>query len=179
MQLEKDNVPEVTIKEFIESLKHASKMVIPWMRINCWYASDYESAAMWKLYAPTSGLAIRTTFPALRDSFIDTESVFIGKVNYINYETDVMDLQGNVMSAVLYKRHHFQHENEVRAVCMNAADQPSASQYIKVDLDILIKEIVIAPYAPNWFKELVREVGARLQLKAPIVDSQLTAEPAW
>ena len=179
MQLKEDNVSKDLANDILKNLDQVGKMLIPWVLINCWYAADYESAAMWKLYAPTSGLAIRTSFPALRDSFIGAERIHIGKVNYIDYERDIMNLQSNALSAFLYKRNHFRHENEVRAVCMNVTNMQSASQYIEVDLDKMIEQIVIAPYAPTWFKELVREVGARLQLKAPIVDSQLTAEPAW
>jgi hypothetical protein len=33
--------------------------------VNCWHMSDYESAAMWKLYLRDHGVAIQTTFEAL------------------------------------------------------------------------------------------------------------------
>lgn len=43
-----------------------------WMYISCWHMNEYESAAMWKLYAKSSdAIAIQTTFQKLCESIGD------------------------------------------------------------------------------------------------------------
>ena len=49
--------------------------------------------------------------------------------------------------------------------------------YYEVDLNLLIKEVIVDPFAPRWFPELVNAVAERYQLEAPIVLSSLTASP--
>ena len=57
--------------------------------INCWHEANHESAAMWRLYSrDNDGIAIRTTFNALTQSFTCNDTIFIGKVNYIDYAAD-------------------------------------------------------------------------------------------
>ena len=49
--------------------------------VNCWHENTYESEAMWKIYArEKDGIAVKTTFERLRDSFICDEDIYIGTV---------------------------------------------------------------------------------------------------
>ena len=52
-------------------------------------------------------------------------------------------------------------------------------KYFEVNLSFLIKEVIVAPYADNWFLELVKSVATRYDLKAPANKSGLTEEPVW
>ena len=45
--------------------------------------------------------------------------------------------------------------------------------YIKVDLDILIDQIVLAPNCSNWFFELVENVSKKYGLKKKVKKSEL------
>lgn len=52
--------------------------------VNCWHMSDHESAAMWKLYLASDGVAIQSSFERLVESLQEsTQKIWIGKVTYV------------------------------------------------------------------------------------------------
>lgn len=174
--------PEVAVKEI---RRHTL--------INCWYESEHESEAMWNLYSRAhEGIAIRTDFRSLADSFKDDRDIFIGRVSYIDYEKDSMQ-DDNLFRPFLYKRKGFEHEREVRALTIALPSHIGPSKgpldmsqaiysvgtYCKVDLSQLVSEVVVAPYAPEWLLELTESVASRYDLQATVVRSSLAIEPAW
>jgi hypothetical protein len=80
--------------------------------------NEYESAAMWSLYA-TGGrdqaIAIQSTYARLEKALEQYPDVHIGVVHYIDYEKDWMP-EGNLMYPSVHKRKSFEHERELRAV---------------------------------------------------------------
>ena len=55
----------------------------------CWHAGNYESEAMWRLYCgPAGSVAIQTTYRRLVEFAAGHLDVYIGCVNYIDYERD-------------------------------------------------------------------------------------------
>lgn len=88
------------------------------MYANSWHVNEFESAAMWDLYLKSpEGIAVETTFGRLRDSFSvePTHRVFIGTVNYIDYDTMPLPWDNSLLLA-LHKRKSFSHEQELRAL---------------------------------------------------------------
>lgn len=156
--------------------------------INCWHMNNHESEAMWKLYSKEgSGIAIKTNFNSLKTSFIGSDDIYIGTVNYIDYNSDITP-ENNSLRIFLYKRKSFEHEREVRVISQSSPDGSkyyewenicSIGKYYEVDLSILIHEIVIYPFAPDWFLELVKSVSARYNISPPIIRSNLCEEPTW
>ena len=56
--------------------------------VNCWVNSEHESSLMWKSYAGTEGVAIRTTFRDLQESIHSLNPelpVTFGKIDYVDY----------------------------------------------------------------------------------------------
>ena len=135
---------------------------------------------MWGLYATRSaGIAIQTDFKSLRESFKGECAVYIGKVNYVNYRTDVIP-DNHILHTLLHKRYHFEHEREVRAIVAEHA-QPSEQQvgrYSEVDLSILVKQVVVSPLAPDWLSALVQSVANQYGLTAPVRASSLADLPS-
>lgn len=152
--------------------------------INCWHINNSESDAMWKLYGPLGEtVAIKSTVGALKRSLKSGIPVYIGKVNY--KEGKIPD--GNLYWPVLFKRKPFQHEKELR-LCISSAsndnppdltqlkkefeslgiDNPSDMQLLKyigpkgiplgVDLDQLIKEVVICPNSDRFLNKSVEHI---------------------
>jgi hypothetical protein len=181
-----DKIPESAIK----SLMAFMKAIRPYTLINCWHQSTHESAAMWKLYARESdGIAIKTEFMSLKLSITSDEDVYIGKVNYADYDKDFIP-EGDSFSAFLYKRQDFNHEREVRAIVRLprptdgektlSEDPCEIGEYFDVDLSLLIKEIVVAPCADDWFLDLIQSVTVhRYGLEVPVVRSDLAQKPIW
>ena len=157
--------------------------------ISCWHESDHESAAMWTLYArETDGIAIKTDFGTFKQSLRSSEDIYIGKVDYVDYERHQIP-EHNLFYPYLHKRQDFKHEEEVRAITttypksVEEINQPldicDVGRYYEVDLSLLIKAIVVAPYADDWFLELVQSVVDRYKLEIPVIKSNLSKKPIW
>lgn len=158
--------------------------------VSCWHENPYESAAMWSLYSKEKdgkdGIAVKTNFSSFKQSFISETDIFVGRVSYIDYAIGSIP-GGILLNPFLYKRHSFEHEREVRAInlalsqsekgfCQDVCD---TGIYFEVDLSPLIKEVIVAPTAEDWFFQLVRSVVTRYDMKAPVNKSKLTDEPNW
>ena len=88
------------------------------------------------------------------------------------------------------KRKCFEREKEVRAVVREIPPPqgglPDLSnavcevgKYCEVDVASMIKEVVVAPYAEDWFVKLVASVSELYGLKAPVRKSGLSDEPVF
>lgn len=156
--------------------------------VNCWHENEQESDAMWKLYSGIEdGVAIKTDFKSLSKSLIGDDAVNIGRVNYVDYETTWIP-EGNMFGPIQFKRKGFEHEREVRAVICEdpqrdaqgyAVFRESAGAYHKVDVSVLIKEVVLPPLSQPWFEEVVRMTAERYDLTAPVRSSLLGTHSAW
>lgn len=152
------------------------------MYVNCWHGGEFESEAMWRLYAREhDGIAIKTMFRRLRDALVGDESVLVSRIQYRDYRTDNIPF-GNGLLPYLHKRISFRHEQEVRALTLSASgkDRPSPSGlYHKVDLEKLVEEIVVAPFAKSWFVDLVRSLAGRYGLGDRVRMSELSDTPTF
>ena len=93
------------------------------IRINCWHLSEYESVAMWSIYAKNKGVAIQTTYKKLAESIskvnIGTYSPFVGLVRYVDYNTKPTFSEDSIPYSNIYmpfmsKRIEYAYEKEVR-----------------------------------------------------------------
>ena len=166
--------------------------------VNCWHMNEYESAAMWKLYLKSEeGVAIQSTYRRLADSFNkdDIVEVFIGTINYIDYEKERIPIQ-NALYPFLYKRKSFEHEKELRVIILDTPTfQPisttSGTFYIErycdlphsllipATLDKLIENVYVSPTAQNWFKDLGKSVLKKYGFDKPVIKSSLADEPMF
>lgn len=120
------------------------------------------------------------------ESFITGENIHIGKIQYVDYDNDLIPAD-DPLSPYLHKRKSFEHEQEVRAIVQNVPtsqitelqDDYDIGKYYEVDLNLLIQEVVVDPFTPEWFLDLVNLVAKRYDLQAPIVSSRLAASPTW
>ena len=202
----KSNIPDDLISDdllefMLASQRQFHKKNRRFTLVNCWHENQIESQAMWRLYSEEQdGIAIKTTFERLRDSFTCTEPVHIGRVNYVDYETHTTD-EENLLSAYLDKRKSFEHEREVRAIVMKLpprkdlitesgktiegasldyeTDICDVGINFDVDIDVLIQEVLVDARAEDWFLELVRAVARKYSLNAPVNRSDLAREPFW
>lgn len=170
-----------------EQFANFAKWIRQWTYVNCWHMSEYESAAMWRLYAKSNeAVAILTTYKKLTDSV--PNNVFIGLVQYIDYEKDWLP-EGNSFFPFMHKRRSFAHEREVRIVHQ---ELPSSEGGIHVgqindlqglsvtaDLNQLIERVYVAPTAPKWYFKLVERVLKNYKLDKRVYSSQLDEEPVY
>ncbi|MDQ3872130.1 MAG: hypothetical protein M3258_00780 [Thermoproteota archaeon] len=172
--------------------------------INSWHYNEYESAAMWHLYShENAGIAIQSTMTKLNKSFEDNneDTVWIGRVQYLDFSKDWMDEWNNLFKGFLIKRKSFEYENEIRALtCLpddhlgskrsthvgdiqkissskrpvfNPRQMTEKGKYVSADLHTLVENIYIAPYSEPWFKEVVESLLSKYDLNAKVVKSDL------
>ena len=196
-----DLFPKDTIDFVLNSQRRFHKENRRFTLVNCWHENEIESQAMWRLYSRgQDGIAIKTTFERLKDSFTSREPVHIGRVNYVDYETHATD-EENLFAAFLDKRISFGHEREVRAIVMKLPPPKDlvteSGQIIKdasldyetdicdvginvdVDIEMLIQEVLVDARAEDWFVELVKAIALKYSLNAPVNRSDLAREPFW
>jgi len=180
------DIPEEKRSKFFGQQADFNKWQRQWTFISCWHMNHYESAAMWKLYAKTNeAVAVRSSFSRLCE-LVD-ESTHVGCVEYIDFESQWLP-EGNAFYPFVHKRLSFAHENEIRAVIqkfpiVNSRIDSSAIPPLgitrSIDISKLFSKIYIAPTSPGWFKVLVENICCKYNLKMPIVQSSLDAEPIF
>ena len=52
-------------------------------------------------------------------------------------------------------------------------------KYYNVDLSTLIQTVIVAPFAPEWFLELVKSVITRYNFNFPVVRFTQADKPTW
>jgi len=168
---------EKRAQKFIVDLEALGKDGLRTTFVSCWHESEGESEALWRLYCPPSsaGVAIRTTFTALNLSLGDDPDTKIGRVRYIDFRKSF----AGPNDAIFRKRQSLSHEREARAVIhrIEARDEPGIR--VPADLKQLMQALVISPFAPVWFQDVLNETMSRFNVVAPTMTSDLTSEPFY
>ena len=177
-----------------ENLGH--NLLQGWARtslVSCWTESDRESSLMWKVYAGSEGVAIRTTFQCLMKSMpsVTDWPIKAGKVQYVNYEQREISRFG--WTPLFHKRAEYREEEEVRLMlpgppCQGELtdehlerwdfhlDQDVAEQrgrYVPVNLEVLLSEVVLPPRAEPWFTEVIKSIVQSSTVSIPVRRSSI------
>src|SRR5260370_3220050 len=137
---------------------------------------------MWKVY-PTEGIAVQSTVGRLVRCFDESkEDILIGEVQYSNYDKSPAPESDMRFDVITRKRMSFQHEQELRAVYVDARpDTFAPGVSIPVDLNTLIQCIYIAPKAPGHIKPMLEAVldsfSYKYKATSPIHQSALYKDP--
>lgn len=140
----------------------------------CFHNNEFESAAMWSLYAKDGGIAIKTTGEKLKKCFQDEQKdIYITPVTYIDYKKDFLP-EGNVFYLGTHKRKSFSHENEIRCMYLNQGEfLDNFGMYININVSELIEEIYISPYAPAYMQDTVKSLVTTFGYGIPVMKSPL------
>lgn len=127
-------------------------------KISCWHRADYESDAMWQLYAGArKGVAICTNLERIYDAIMPFklkpefghEELWAGNVNYVNLLEERLNV--SMMDRFWYKHMAFSWEREFRlAISIRMAEEfgiQVPEDGIKVEFDVakLIDCIYLGP----------------------------------
>jgi hypothetical protein len=163
--------------------------------VNCWHMNDDESAAMWTVYlGGREGVALQTTVGELRaelDRGSADTPVYVGAVSYLDYARQSWGAY-RPFNAVMHKRRSFAHEQELRAVVVRPTwaeladygEHPdrlprSTGVEVPVNLDRLIRRVVVSPRAPEWYVNLVASMLHRFGCERTPVQSDLYTNPSF
>jgi hypothetical protein len=126
-------------------------------KINCWHQAEYESDAMWQLYAGANkGIALCTTpermFAAFRPFRLKPEygeeDLWAGRVEYVDL-TQVRLKRVGMLDRFFIKHRAFEWEREFRlAISLRPAEEfavqvPPEGIFVDVDLDVLVEHVVL------------------------------------
>jgi hypothetical protein len=104
------------VESTLEMLKRSNGLAPRTHFVSCWHESEYESEAMWKLYADGRGVAVQSSFSRLSEALADAKPlIYIGVVEYVDYDNAVIP-GGNSYWPFMHKRLSLAHEHEVRAI---------------------------------------------------------------
>ena len=144
--------------------------------VSCWHGNETEAEALWRLYCPpsTPGVAIRSTVGKLWDACAQHDEAIVGRVHYLDFRRSFASIQSE---RIFQKRKSLSHEQEVRIVLPN--DRPSLveGKLLACDLEKLISEIVISPFASSWFFDVISDVLRRYEYSFDLKQSELLDEP--
>ena len=160
---------------------------------SCWMESGHESSLMWKAYAGAEGVVVRTSFQNLQDSIRSVAElpVTFGQVEYVDYRRNEVPRFG--WAPLLHKRTEYREEGELRAILLGPPwdhtgvpetpiplDSDVAERrgrYVSVNLEVLVKEIVLAPHSTPWFAEVVSSVMHGLSVSPRVIRSAIESPP--
>lgn len=168
---------EIAAKKLLNEMTQSGMEARKSACISCWHNNDFESEAMWKLYSANvkNAVAIETTYQQLYNALGKNPDINIGKVKYIDYRTQYSSVG---YGAFWYKRKSFEHEREVRALIRNHTNNGVGISH-PVNLDILITNVYVSPYAPEWFAEIVRDIVKKYGLNKRVLYSSMSDSPFY
>jgi len=129
--------------------------------VNCWHINDTDSDAQWKIYGNSpSSVAIVTSYERLCESIEDPKDIYGSEISYFDYSKHQTP-DGNVFWPVICKRNAFIHEREFRLIhwdyhLKNESSIPPG-MCIKVNLEKLLKEIIVSPFTESWFLDVIKD----------------------
>jgi hypothetical protein len=145
--------------------------------VSCWHSNHVESEAQWRLYAPSlpTGVAVRTKFGKLDDSLDQRFDVRGGFVQYVDYSKAF----AGTYDKLFWKRSSLSHEAEVRIVHQQGqlSEPEIFGVSVPMDLNNAFEAIIVSPFAPDWFVDVVRETARKFEVSIEIEKSQLLSDP--
>jgi hypothetical protein len=203
LAMEEDNADDPTINNLLNTdFPISQEDINKWIFINCWHRSPKECYAMWRVYGKDFGVCIRSSINKLQksfansdadDEFIVLEGVYqtiwndkvIVNMRYYSDDEDYIHTESPI-DRFTYKRKEFEYEKETRCVIyfpegcgVNVIDGEmqgiTTYENIKLDinLDSLIDEICISPFAPSWIYSVVEDLCKKYQLNKKITQSTI------
>jgi hypothetical protein len=180
----KSNEKDKSIKQNLISRSNMEEKFKALNCVNCWNKYTSESYALWKIYSDINkGIMITSSVNNVIKSFeFTSENVQLSEVKYIDHNTDLIGTN-NLNYAIIHKNISYNYENELRMIYMVKAEngltydwdsEPIKSgKLINVDLNILIDEIILSPFSPNWFYDIVFDLTKKYNLNKKIRFSNL------
>lgn len=176
------------IKLIVKNLFSFEAIHKPITCVNCWNKFDVESPALWKIYADSGkGVMIKSSISKLMMAFSqNTDTIWLSEIKYLDRKKEPYP-SGNSIYPVIHKGLEYHYETEVRLIYElyyngktlenNTYDWKSeeieAGLFSSVDLSLLIDEIIIGPFTPNWYKKMIEDLASIYGLNTTIRNSDL------
>lgn len=173
-------------------INNAFKQLQRLTKINCWHKADYESDAMWKIYAQNKkGIAITTTPEKMQQAFkayrikpeYCEEDLYIGNVEYIDLVSQ--RINDTMLGTYFHKHLVYAYENEIRlSISLRTAEEfgvrvPEKGIFVLVDYLKLIDSIIVGPNVDVKDRKKIQQIMQKIGLESKVRDSCLTYKPIF
>lgn len=169
----------VRIKTFLKVTEANYKASIG---VSCWRIDPFESHSMWKSYVKSNeGVAIKSSVRLIKDSvqLKHLQNLKAIKIQYTDYDTEVIDMIKSVGVSVYHKSKYFEYEKELRFIFneiisenpYNCKSMSEPGINIPINTNKFINEVIVSPYAPIWFFSLVNKISRHYGLSVPVTMS--------
>ncbi len=144
---------------------HSLKPIQRLFSASCFYQSDKESLAMWKLYAGEQGIAIQFNSKEFNENVIENFNIHLSsefqlsgrKMRYVDLTTNsIYDENANIKALdntffPFNKDQSYEHENEYRYVLYGkGVMEDSRSVGLPIDLDEKYFNFIVSPDTEDW-----------------------------
>jgi hypothetical protein len=176
---------DAEILKKVEEMYEYDKKIKEVYTVCCWNKAIDESVALWKIYSDYGkGIMIKSNVSNLVQSLsLNKEAIYLSEINYIDYNQELMK-DGNSFFPIIHKQKQYKFENELRLI--HSVDFPqigksyewekefiAEGKLISVNLDILIDQIIIGPFAPNWMVVLIEDLLVKYGFSIPVKRSEI------
>ena len=161
-------------------------------KISCWHRANYESDAMWKLYAlKRKGVAICTSPEQINLAITpyktkpehEEEQLYGGAVKYVDLAS--VRLKTSMLETFYHKHMAFEWEKEFRlAISLRMAEEfgvniPENGIEVKTNLIDLISRIILGPELTEEDKEKIIQTTKRIGVSDKVEISTLLYTPKY
>lgn len=149
---------------------------------SCWYGSEMDSDAMWRLYCESVGVSITTSVSRLKAAV----TCFVPKVFAGDFKLSLAKIKYedtaycNSTSPWLIKRTAFRHEDEIR-LYMDYPFTIAPGFRLSIDTYCLIEKVTVTPCAQKWQSDAIEATIKKLCHNLKIVQSTHldVSNPSW
>jgi hypothetical protein len=159
-----ERIKSMTDKELGEAAWYVEHSRLKYeLKCSCWYGSEMESDAMWRLYCDSFGVCISTTVSRLKASIscyvpkLFANDVKLSLARVVYKDTDCC----GTTPSWLIKRSAFRHEHEIRLFIDYPYTSPPGFELI-VDPNQLIEKITVTPYSQKWQADVIEATVEKL-----------------
>lgn len=161
-------------------------------KVSCWHRADFESDAMWKIYATDhKGLAVRTTAERLKAGLrpfrlapnYGEEIPWWGLVRYIDLFAERLHVGSE--ARFFYKHRAFEWERELRVIISVRMAEEFAVQVPELGINVafdpatLIQSIYLGPRLPALDRQRILDACDAAGVLRTVVTSSLLGRPRY
>lgn len=168
---------KISLEDSPHLKKHANEFLMRMVGVNCWTINNKEDKYMWNNFSDKStGVIVKSNVGRLKKAFENISTpVYMGKVRYIKHRS-YSSCGPNPVEIAFLKDLSYEREKELRLMIVDTDTEKFKintiedflnidieslellrSKFVDCNLDYLIDEIIISPWADDEYLEIIKK----------------------
>jgi hypothetical protein len=192
--IERHKIGRYAVQKHLEDLHDAFKPLRKYAKISCWHVNEKENMAMWLNYNGTDkGIVLQSTPRKLLNEVgpyriepdYGPETIYMGNVKYINYESDDMNSRFGFLTPFLYKRYHYEYEQELRMIIsLRLATEygvpiPETGIRVPFNYKAGIEKLILSPAEDRAYINQVEKLLLKYNIEMDMEHSRVAKPPKY